>query len=195
MTISAVLRFFIVLAVLSVSLAAAPVRAGGLAPAAPQPAMSELKAGLAVDYLLIDALHVDNIEAAGRGKPGKSLLTLNWNMGSGPILTHADDDQVAARITGFIRFEAAGEYLMKIKSNDGARLSIGGQVVIDDPDVHLDRFSGTAKVAVPTAGWYPVYMLYFERRGTATLELHWQPPGTGAFDVVPAAAFAHLPKG
>ncbi|MBT5191776.1 MAG: hypothetical protein HOM07_05475, partial [Rhodospirillaceae bacterium] len=147
MTISAVLRFFIVLAVLSVSLAAAPVRAGGLAPAAPQPAMSELKAGLAVDYLLIDALHVDNIEAAGRGRPGKSLLTLNWNMGSGPILTHADDDQVAARITGFIRFEAAGEYLMKIKSNDGARLSIGGQVVIDDPDVHLDRFSGTPKVA------------------------------------------------
>ena len=42
-------------------------------------------------------------------------------------------------------------------------------------------------------GWYPISLLYFEKRNTSTLELYWQPPGTDEFVFVPAEAFAHLP--
>ncbi len=39
-------------------------------------------------------------------------------------------------------------------------------------------------------------MLYFQRKGTATLELYWKPPGQedADFVLVPAEAFAHIPE-
>ena len=132
---------------------------------------------------------------AGKGIMGEPLEMLDWNTGDGPVLTHANDDGIGARITGFINFEKAGDYMMAIQSNDGVRLSIGGQLVIDDPDVHGDRFSPNVTLQVPRAGWYPLYLLYFERKGTSTLELYWQPPGAEGFDFVPGEAFAHRSKG
>ena len=37
-------------------------------------------------------------------------------------------------------------------------------------------------------------LLYFERKGTSTLELYWKQPGDedGGMALVPAEAFAHL---
>lgn len=183
------------MAAFSVGFASQQALAAGLTPASPQPGAGQMAQGLAVEYMMIDAFHVDDLESAGKGKPGKPLMMLNWSMGSGPVLTHAEDEGVGARISGFIKFASAGTYQMKIKSNDGVRLSISGQVVIDDPDVHADKFSDVANVSVPSPGWYQVYLLYFERRGTATLELHWQSPDGGNFELVPAEAFAHTPKG
>lgn len=186
--------FAVFLGALPVGFASHQVLAAGLTPASPQPGASALAQGLDVEYMMIQALHVNDLEAAGKGKPGKPLKMLNWDMGSGPILTHVEDEGVGARIRGYIKFEAPGNYQMKMKSNDGVRLSIGGQMVIDDPEVHAAKFSDVAQVSVPSPGWYEVYLLYFERRGTATLELHWQPPGAGGFEFVPASAFAHAPR-
>ena len=188
-----------ILAAIWLCVSLAPVRAqtvvGNLAPAAPQPRAGEISPGLAVEYIRMFARHVDEIEIAGKGIMGEPLEMLDWNTGDGPVLTHANDDGIGARITGFINFEKAGDYMMAIQSNDGVRLSIGGQLVIDDPDVHGDRFSPNVTLQVPRAGWYPLYLLYFERKGTSTLELYWQPPGAEGFDFVPGEAFAHRSKG
>lgn len=167
----------------------------GLAPAAPQPGPGELAPGLAVEYLKLFIRHVDEIEIAGKGHVGEPLEMLDWNVGDGTVLTDTEDDGVGARITGFIKFETAGDYMMAMQSNDGVRLTIGGQLIIEDPDVHRDRFSPNVTVKVPQAGWYPLYLLYFERKGTSTLELYWQPPGVEGFDFVPAEAFGHRSKG
>ena len=187
-----------VLAAILLCLSSAPGRAqmvvGGLAPAAPQPGPGEISPGLAMEYIRLFARHVDEIEIAGKGIMGEPLEMLDWNTGDGPVLTHANDDGIGARITGFIKFAKAGDYLMAIQSNDGVRLSIGGQLVIDDPDVHRDRFSPNVTLQVAQAGWYPLYLLYFERKGTSTLELYWQPPGAEGFDFVPGDAFAHRAK-
>jgi hypothetical protein len=43
------------------------------------------------------------------------------------------------------------------------------------------------------AGWTPIRLRYFQRKGTATLKLYWQPPGSEAFAVIPASAYAHGP--
>ena len=174
----------------SLGSAMAQTSVGGLTPASPQPGGS-IMPGLAVEYIQVFAHHVDDIEAAGKGKPGEPLSMLDWNVGDGPVLTHENDDGVAARITGYIKFETAGNYLMAIQSNDGVRLNIGGKLIIDDPDVHKDHFSPNVTVQVPQAGWYPLYLLYFERKGTSTLELYWQPPDADGFDFVPEEAFAH----
>ncbi|NQV59832.1 MAG: hypothetical protein HQ502_09195 [Alphaproteobacteria bacterium] len=187
-----------ILAAILLCVSPASVRAqavvGNLALAAPQPGPDARSPGLAVEYIRLSARHVDDVESAGKGIPGEPLEMLDWNVGDGPVLTHADDDGIGARITGFINFPKAGDYLMAMQSNDGVRLFIGGQLVVEDPGVHGDRFSPNVTVQVRQAGWYPLYLLYFERKGTSTLELYWQPPGTEGFDFVPAEAFAHGKK-
>jgi hypothetical protein len=94
------------------------------------------------------------------------------------------------RIDGLIRLEA-GTTAFSATSNDGFRLLIGGAQVLEDPSVHLDRTAGPASVTVTEAGWYPLRLWYFQKRGGATMELYWQPPGAAAAAPVPAAAFGH----
>lgn len=176
---------------LAVTPAHAVVEVSGLKPASPQPAAETLKPGLAVEYLNIFIRHVDEIEIAGKGKRGEPIEALDWPNSDQEVLTSSYTEGVAARITGFLRFPQAGTYVMTMNSNDGIRLIVGEQVIADDPDVHKDRYSEYAHVKVETPGWYPLYLLYFQRKGTNTLELYWQKPGEEVFDYVPAEAFAH----
>ncbi len=82
-----------------------------------------------------------------------------------------------------------------MQSNDGVELTIGGQVVIRDPNVHADRYSELTLVEIDEPGWYRLELLYFEKRNTSTLELYWLPPGAtaGGLTFVPADSFAHIP--
>lgn len=190
------LRDALFIVAMSAGLTAGTALAGdisGLNPASPQPDASALAPGLAVEYLRIKANHVDEIEASGKGKPGEALTMLDWNTGDDLVLTSDYSTEVGARITGFIKFPEAGTYIMTIQSNDGVRMLIGEQKIIEDPGVHRDRYSDYVNVAITEAGWYPFYMIYFQKKGTATLELYWQKPGDENFEFVPEEAFAHLP--
>jgi len=168
---------------------------GELQRASPQPSAEALEPGLAVEYISVFVRHVDQAEASGKGRPGQPLEMLDWNTLDGEVLTSGEDDGVAARITGFIRFAEAGTYMLTMQSNDGIRLLIGGKKIIEDPDVHRDRFSPIVPLQISTPGWYPLYLIYFERKGTSTLEMYWQPPGAEDFDFVPAEAFARPKAG
>ena len=82
---------------------------------------------------------------------------------------------------------------MALESNDGVRLEIGGRQIFFDPSVHADRFLQPVSVDIETPGWYPLSILYFEKRNTATLQLFWTNPSEeGGLKLVPADAFAHL---
>lgn len=169
------------------------------APADPQPADSALRPGLAVDYYyeyyrqvreLIDWMGYKDPE------PGEPLPQLNYRVGTGRVLTSQADDGVGAHIRGFIRLDQLGTYSFALRSNDGVRLSIGGEQILEDPDVHSDRYTVPEDVVVETPGWYAIELLYFERRNTSTLELYWLRPGEAedkGMSLVPAEAFAHLP--
>lgn len=163
-----------------------------IAPVNPAPDAAALKPGLAVHYANISANSITDVEIAGRGKPGKPLLHLNWQASDTPVMTSAFANQVSAQISGFMRFPDAGTYVLKIRSNDGVRLSIGGVKVIEDPSVHAARFSRPASLVIKTAGLYKLDMLYFQKGGAAVLELYWQPPKAADFVIVPGEAFAHL---
>jgi hypothetical protein len=164
-----------------------------LTPAEPQPAAGTLQPGLAVNYVDVKARHVDEVEAGGDGEPGAPLPLLDYQSGAGNVLTSEHADLIGARIRGFIKFDQAGRWLMATQSNDGVRVRIAGQVVIEDPDVHSDQFSKNAELNIATAGWYKLDVTYFERKSTSTLQLYWQRPGGSEFEIVPAGAFGHTP--
>lgn len=171
--------------------AASPQQVSMLKPAAGPAGSLDLKPGLRVEYIPGFVRHIDEIADKEGNQGGGILNTLEWNNDDGEVMTSGLEDGVAARITGFVNFSKAGNYVLAIQSNDGVRLSIGGELIIDDPDVHPERFSPNVSVRIETPGWYPLHLLYFERKGTSTLELYWQPPGAKGFDYVPANAFAH----
>ncbi|WP_169545340.1 PA14 domain-containing protein [Sneathiella aquimaris] len=169
----------------------------GLKPASPQPAASALKPGLAVQYYgaklnsireFIEWMEYD------KGKAGPPIPQLNYQVGQGPVLTATATDMVGADITGFINFERSGPYTFMVHSNDGVRLTIGDKMIYEDPEVHADRFSDEITLEISEPGWYPVRVLYFEKKNTSTLELYWDPPGPEEVDYVPTKAFAHIGK-
>ncbi len=155
-----------------------------------------LEPGLAVCYINAFAQHIDEMdqwEGYRTCKPGEPLEKLDYRVGSGTVLTSRSKDGVMARITGFIHLDKPGFYSFSFESNDGVRLEIDGQLIVEDPNVHPDRFSDIGGMEVTEPGWHPLTILYFERRNTSTLRFFWQPPGTeGSMALVPAEALAHV---
>src|SRR5262249_21084333 len=100
---------------------------------------------------------------------------------------------VGAIITGFVRFEKPGTYGFNVTSNDGVRVVIGGQLVHEDPGVHSDTTSDRIDLKVDQPGWYPLKIMYFQKRYTATLVVRWIRPGeTGTFTPIAGTVLAHL---
>ena len=183
-----------------VAAAVVPLRAAetisGLTPEAGALDPAELKPGLAVKYYFSFFRRVHEVKEWAKykeGEPGEPLRMLNYRTGPGEVLTSGSDDGVGADIRGMINFDQAGDYVLAMQSNDGVRLEIGGQLIINDPTVHADRFSDLITVQIAEPGWYPLTLWYFERRNTSTLELYWLEPGEeGRLRFVPAEALAHV---
>ena len=177
--------------------AAGPASAVEPRPLAPQPGSASLESGLSVEYYRGYFRLIEEFEEwmeEHKGKPGEPLPALDYRVAGGAVLTSGYKDGVGARIAGLISLAKAGSYAFTVRSNDGFVLGIGGAPLLEDPDVHGDRFSEIAKLTVSQPGWYPLSILYFERKGTSTLELYWRPPGEedAGMVLVPATAFAHL---
>jgi hypothetical protein len=158
-----------------------------------------LQPGLAVWYFdhpfvlnLNDLPQGEDRRKAGWGGP--PIPYLNHQFGRSDVFDSGTNRGIAMELNGVIRLDKPGTYGFQANSNDGVRLAIGGQRLIDDASWHGDRLSQEAWLTISEPGWYALQILYFQRRGTATLQLYWQPPGTGTFAIVPAAALAHRPQ-
>ncbi len=172
----------------------APIKVPPVAPADPQPDAAALEDGLAVRYYFSKFTHIDNLAAwmnADEGIEGEPLPNLDYQMGEGNVLTTTSADLVGAHITGFIQFAEAGTFELKVTSNDGVRLTLGGETIFEDPEIHADTASPPLVVTIDEPGWYPLDILYYEKKGSAALKLHWKQPGASGFTVVPAAALKH----
>jgi len=171
---------------LAVPAFAAPLE---LTPADPQP--TNLKPGLAVSYAKANVRTLSAAaKAAESAKPGKPLEGLDyWDTEEGmETLTSGQAEKIVAVIEGYVRFDAPGTYTIDFLSNDGLRMSIGGQEVVAFDGVHPCEESGAVEAVVPVAGWYALEGLYFQRKGSACLHMR---AGMGEPDWMPNEAFGH----
>ena len=95
-------------------------------------------------------------------------------------------------MSGIIHLAQSGEYAFQALSNDGIRIYLSGEMIIDNPGQHADQLSNEAFTKVGTPGWYPILVEYFQRKGTAAIGLYWRKPGMKSYQPVPAKAYAHL---
>jgi hypothetical protein len=164
----------------------------GMKPAEPQP--QNPTPGLAVEYTYAIMNNISELKGR-KYEAGPPLPNLDSKVGEGTVLTSKARDGVGATITGFIRFEKPGVYGFDVTSNDGVRVEIGGKLLYEDPGVHADDTSERIDVKIDQPGWYPIQVLYFEKRNTSTLILRWLGPGEkGKLQPVPAKAFGFVKK-
>lgn len=183
---------------LALTLAAALLPGAARAAGAVDPA--GLQPGLIAtyDYRYGAVRHLDEVpweDITGSGWKAEPIPYLDHNFRNQDVFASGVQEQVVMFITGYIHLAKAGDYAFVAKSNDGVRVFVDGAEVLEDPDVHRDRFSEPGTVSVATPGWYQLDVQYFQRKGTAALSLYWQPPGTENLVPVPAAALRHKPRG
>ncbi|BCJ48795.1 hypothetical protein Asp14428_02700 [Actinoplanes sp. NBRC 14428] len=93
------------------------------------------------------------------------------------------EDNFVAHVLGNITVPADGAYTFRLTSDDGSRLSIDGNRVVDNDGLHgVESKDGTADL---TAGTHSVFIEFFEAGGGQDLTFSWQPPGAEGFTVVP----------
>ncbi|MBW3545248.1 MAG: T9SS type A sorting domain-containing protein, partial [Bacteroidetes bacterium] len=101
------------------------------------------------------------------------------NVESFTIKPSTREDYFGFVFSGYIKVETAGTYTFYTKSDDGSKLYIDGQQVVDNDGLHgLRERSGTVYL---NAGQHPIEVHYFERTGfyTQGLEVRWAGPGIG----------------
>lgn len=159
--------------------------------------IEKLEPGLAVTYLEIFVRDVSELPGPeafeSRGRVGPPIPYLGHRFESEPVFDSGLHRGVAMDITGHIRLDRPGTYLFRAISNDGIRMTLNGIALFEDPGVHADRLTPEGAFGVEQAGWYPIRIRYFQRKGTAALDLQWKPPGEPEFSTVPPEALAHAP--
>tara|TARA_Y100000588_G_scaffold395259_1_gene521974 strand:+ start:530 stop:4801 length:4272 start_codon:yes stop_codon:yes gene_type:complete len=114
------------------------------------------------------------------------VIDFNWGGGSPDPSIPNNDYQV--RWTGTVFAESQGEYSFRTHTDDGVRLYIDGELIID----HWFDMGPTSKYGnkLLTQGLHECVMEYYENGGGAVAELYWTPPGESETLVQPAESSA-----
>ncbi|MFI7118611.1 family 16 glycoside hydrolase [Amycolatopsis sp. NPDC049868] len=109
----------------------------------------------------------------------KLMPTINWT-------TTADfglDERFVSEVIGNINIATAGQYEFRLTSDDGSRLRIDGQTVINHDGLH-GATPATGSVQLST-GYHALRIDHFDNTNDQQVTLEWRPPGAADFALVP----------
>ncbi|MEU9294209.1 lectin [Streptomyces sp. NPDC048266] len=98
------------------------------------------------------------------------------------------ESNFVTHVIGNLKAPQTGSYTFRLTSDDGSRLWIDDQVVIDHDGLHGPE-PKDATVDL-TAGHHALRIEHFERGGGEQLTLAWKPPGAAGLTVVPNSALS-----
>jgi hypothetical protein len=141
----------------------------------------------------LNAVYYNNPDFGG--VPGLIRIdgaSFNWDDGKPEPFLPADNFSV--RWSGFIDAPTAGSYALETWSDDGIRVWVDGQLVIN----HWTPHSAVSDRSPPlqwSAGLHAITIEYQERTGRAMMHLRWRVPGQVGFDYVPLSQLAPAASG
>ncbi|MGW9367502.1 family 16 glycoside hydrolase [Streptomyces albidoflavus] len=92
-------------------------------------------------------------------------------------------DHFVSEVTANLTVPEDGTYDFRLTSDDGSRLLIGGDTVIDHDGLHgAEPEDGSKEL---TEGHHALRIDHFDRTNDQQLTLEWKPPGAEGFSVVP----------
>jgi hypothetical protein len=163
------------------------------APAPAPAAAAGLQPGLAGEFFTVNEGPEDFPAIAEGTKPALARVDAQLNVDS------TDDafpgtqfaDHFYARWTGVLRVPKDGKYTLTIESDDGSRVAIDGQQVIDNNGLHAMQ-EKTGEVDLK-AGDHPIKVEFFENDGQLGLKLSWSAEGLEKA-IIPASALFHATR-
>lgn len=117
--------------------------------------------------------------------------TLNFDFVQTPP-GHSDGNLFSARWTGKIKARFSETYLFMTYSDDGVRLSLNGQPLIDNMTYHPPTWNWNW-IYLEAGKTYDIEVLYFQGYGGANLQLWWQSQNQ-AKELVPASQLTPVPQ-
>lgn len=115
-----------------------------------------------------------------------TVSTINYNWGSGAVLTSGRGDGVIVRFYGFINITTAGTYYFGGNADDGLRIKVNNTSVLNSWIEDGGNFRyGSIYLA---AGVYPIEVMYYENGGGALVNLQWYL--NNSWQIVPSSSMA-----
>lgn len=130
---------------------------------------------LSVAYFNADVSSLDQVDFNGTPIFEDKINRIQENPGNGAVYEGGPADRFAAEYSGSFTVETAGTYTFYLTSDDGSRLSIDGQRIINHDGLH-EAQTRTASITLD-AGTHTLNAQYFEKTGGATMQLDWAGPG------------------
>jgi PKD repeat protein len=123
------------------------------------------------NYLDWKAEYYNNPNLSGAPVLVRNDVSVNFDWGSGSPVPGVPADNFSARWSRSVSF-AAGTYRFHVRVDDGARLWVDGNLVIDQwHDGAPTTYSADVTL---TDGWHSLRMEYYERSGGALAQLAWE---------------------
>ncbi len=88
-------------------------------------------------------------------------------------------DHFSVRWEGFLLTTVAGDYRLQMSADDGMRLWVDGNLVIEDWASRAVA-THTVTIRLPANARVPIKAEYYQDANAATVDLRWQPPGDHA---------------
>ncbi|MGH8243987.1 MAG: PA14 domain-containing protein, partial [Steroidobacteraceae bacterium] len=105
-----------------------------------------------------------------------------WSGSPGPGV---NANQFSVRWTGFVEATGTGSFLFQTRSDDGVRLWIDGNLVIDNWVAHGSTYDQSAAIPLVKNQRYSITMEYYDDTGTGIARLNWKTPAGTSFNLVP----------
>jgi hypothetical protein len=147
----------------------------------PPPPVPTPTSGLKIEYY--DDRNLTALRASGVSPQ----VSFNWGSAA-PHASLTNDNEYGVRWVGEVLIDRAGAWNFYTVSNDGVRLFIDGQPVIDNWSQHRAT-EDRAGVSL-SQGWHRVELRYFQQGGTSEISLSFEGPGQPKA-VVPADRLRH----
>lgn len=112
--------------------------------------------------------------------------TVDFDFGAGSPDPSINADTFSIRWTGAVRAEATASVTFHTLSDDGVRLWINDQLVIDNYTIHTAT-ENVGTIPLVAGKLYDLKLEYFEQSGPAVIRLSWSRPGVEAA-VIPQTA-------
>ncbi|MGB7157732.1 MAG: PA14 domain-containing protein [Tepidisphaeraceae bacterium] len=101
-----------------------------------------------------------------------------FNFSTGEIAPGIGADSASARWTGQVKPAFSERYTFKVISDDGARLTVNGQVLFDTLDAQSGIKVNTGSITLRAAKRYDVKLEYHEKTGAASIQMRWRSAST-----------------
>ena len=115
----------------------------------------------------------------------RSDATVDFDWGGSSPAPQINSDHFSVRWTGQVRAPVSGTYTFTVTGDDGVRLFLNGQLVIDGwTDQYPTSYSDTTTLTAGT--FYDIELQYYEHGGDASCQLRWSYPGQST-EVIPTS--------